>query len=195
MARPRTFDEDAVVAAARDQFWNGGYAATSVDDLSVATGLGKGSLYGCFGDKHSLFMRALDDYSAHAMDRVVAQLRRPGVAAHDRLAGHVRAMVADIVADAERRGCMMAKSSAEFGATDADVDRVVSQSLTRWRDALVECIAEAQRDGTVSAAADPDALATMLLGLIRGLETLRTGGVEPSRIATAAEAALAMLAV
>ena len=54
MARPRTFDEADVVEAARDQFWNRGYAATSVDDLTAATGLGKGSLYGAFGDKHSL---------------------------------------------------------------------------------------------------------------------------------------------
>ena len=61
---PATFDEDEVVAAARDEFWERGYAATSVDDLTAATGLGKGSLYGAFGDKHSLYLRALDDYIA-----------------------------------------------------------------------------------------------------------------------------------
>ncbi|MDT5265106.1 MAG: TetR/AcrR family transcriptional regulator, transcriptional repressor for nem operon, partial [Mycobacterium sp.] len=176
MPRPRKFDEDTVVAAARDRFWNGGYAATSVDDLTAATGLGKGSLYGAFGDKHALFVRALDGYCVDAMDRVAEQLRQPGVSAYDRLAGHVRTMVADIVADNERLGCMMAKSSAELGAADADVDRVVGESLTRWRGDLVECIAEAQRDGTVRADADPEALATTLLGLIRGFEALRKGG-------------------
>lgn len=195
MARPRTFDEDAVVAAARDQFWDGGYAATSVDDLTAATGLGKGSLYGAFGDKHSLFVRALDGYCADAVARVAAQLRAPGVPAYDRLAGHVRAMVADMLADTERRGCMMAKSSAELGGVDAAVDDVVAGSLNRWRDALVECIAEAQRDGTVTAAADADALATMVLGLIRGCETLHMGGVAAERISAAAEQALALVAV
>src|SRR6185312_14173543 len=60
--RPRKFDESDVVAAARDEFWLRGYAATSVDDLTSVTGLGKGSLYGAFGDKHGLFMLALDDY-------------------------------------------------------------------------------------------------------------------------------------
>ena len=95
MARPRTFDEADVVEAARDQFWNRGYAATSVDDLTAATGLGKGSLYGAFGDKHSLFLRALDRYCVAAMDRVSAQLRASGVPAFERLANHVRAMVAD----------------------------------------------------------------------------------------------------
>jgi len=193
MPRPRKFDEDTVVAAARDRFWNGGYAATSVDDLTVATGLGKGSLYGAFGDKHALFLRTLDGYCVDAMDRVAEQLRRPGVSAYDRLVGHVRTMVADIVADSDRRGCMMAKSSAELGAADTDVDRVVSESLTRWQGNLVECIAEAQRDGTVRADADPEALATTLLGLIRGFEALRKGGTEPAQIAAAAEQALALV--
>ena len=64
MARPRKFAEGDVVAAARDEFWTRGYAATSVDDLTAATGLGKGSLYGAFGDKHGLYLRALDDYIA-----------------------------------------------------------------------------------------------------------------------------------
>jgi AcrR family transcriptional regulator len=191
--RPRSFDEDTVVAAARDRFWGGGYAATSVDDLTAATGLGKGSLYGAFGDKHALFVRALDGYCVDAMDQVEAQLRQPGVSAYDRLAGHVRATVAGVVADSERRGCMLAKSSAELGAADADVDRVVGESLTRWNGYLVECIAEAQRDGRVRADADPEALATTLLGLMRGLEALRKGGTEPAQIAAAAEAALALV--
>lgn len=194
MPRPRNFDEDTVVAAARDRFWDGGYAATSVDDLTAATGLGKGSLYGAFGDKHALFVRALDGYCLESMDRVEAQLRQPGVSAYDRLAGHVQAMVAGVVADSERRGCMIAKSSAELGASDADVDRVVGQSLTRWHGYLVECIAEAQRDGTVRADVDPEALATTLLGLMRGFEALRKGGTEPAQIAAAGEQALALVA-
>ena len=194
MARPRKFDEDAVVGAARDQFWDGGYAATSVDDLTAATGLGKGSLYGAFGDKHALFLRALDDYCVDATGRVVAQLRRPGVSAYDRLADHVRAVAADIAADTGRRGCMMAKSAAELGANDADVGRVINASFTKWQGALADCIAEAQRDGTVSAATDPEALATMLLGMIRGFEALRMGGVEPARIVAAAEQALTFVA-
>jgi AcrR family transcriptional regulator len=191
--RPRSFDEDTVVAAARDRFWGGGYAATSVDDLTAATGLGKGSLYGAFGDKHALFVRALDGYCVDAMQQMEAQLRQPGVSAYDRLVGHVRAIVAGVVADTERRGCMLAKSSAELGAADADVDRVVGESLTRWHGYLVECIAEAQRDGRVRADADPEALATTLLGLMRGLEALRKGGTEPAQIAAAAEAALALV--
>jgi TetR/AcrR family transcriptional regulator, transcriptional repressor for nem operon len=195
MARPRSFDEADVVQAARDQFWTRGYSATSVDDLTAATGLGKGSLYGAFGDKHALFVRALDDYCASANERVSTQLRQPGIPAIDRLANHVRAMVADIIADGDRRGCMMAKSSAELGGADVDVDRIVGESLCRWRADLVDCLVEAQRDGAIDAGAAPDALATTLLGLIRGLQVLRMGGVQPADLRAAAEQMLALVTV
>lgn len=62
MARHREFDEDRVILAIRDEFWDKGYAATSMDDLLRVSGLGKGSLYGAFGDKRSLFLRVLRDY-------------------------------------------------------------------------------------------------------------------------------------
>src|ERR1700694_6107279 len=62
MARPRGFDEMQVLQAARDEFWSCGYAATSIDGVAAVTGLGKGSLYGAFGDKHALFLRVFDDY-------------------------------------------------------------------------------------------------------------------------------------
>jgi AcrR family transcriptional regulator len=194
MARPRTFDEADVVEAARDQFWNRGYVATSVDDLTAATGLGKGSLYGAFGDKHSLFLRALDTYCVAAIDRVSAQLREPGVPAFERLSNHVRTMVADVIADTERRGCLMSKSSAELGGCDEQVDRIVGDALRRWRADLLDCLAEAKADGTLAATADPDALATMVLGLMRGFQVLRQGGIEPAALRAAGEQVLALVA-
>jgi AcrR family transcriptional regulator len=194
MARPRTFDEADVVEAARDQFWNRGYGATSVDDLTAATGLGKGSLYGAFGDKHSLFLRALDAYCVAAIDRVSAQLREPGVPAFERLSIHVRTMVADAIADTERRGCLMSKSSAELGGADEQVDRIVGDALHRWRADLVDCLTEAKADGTLAATADPDALATIMLGLMRGFQVLGQGGIEPAALKAAAEQVLALVA-
>lgn len=59
MARPRSFDEQQVVAAAGDLFARRGFAATSVDDLVKALGLHRGSLYQVFGSKRGLFLAAL----------------------------------------------------------------------------------------------------------------------------------------
>ena len=193
MPRPRKFHETDVVAAARDEFWSRGYTATSVDDLSAATGLGKGSLYGAFGDKHALFLRALDDYIDSALDDVRAQLRDPKYSAYDRLLRHIRAQVKAIAADTSHRGCMMAKSAAELGGTDDAVEKTVERAYARWAADLADCIEEAQRDGAIDASQNSQALATTLLAFMRGQEALHKAGVKPAQLKTAAEEMIALI--
>jgi AcrR family transcriptional regulator len=193
MPRPRKFDESDVVAAARDEFWLRGYAATSVDDLTSATGLGKGSLYGAFGDKHRLFMRALDDYIGTALDRVRAQLRDPSHSAYDRLVRHIRGQAKDITADKSRRGCMMAKSAAELSDTDDTVERAVESAYAAWAAELADCIKEAQRDGAIDKKQNPQALATTVLAFMRGQEALHKGRVKPAQLKASAEQMIALI--
>jgi TetR/AcrR family transcriptional regulator, transcriptional repressor for nem operon len=193
MPRPREFDEADVLAAARDEFWWRGYNATSIDDLTAATGLGKGSLYGAFGDKHGLFMLALDDYITSAMEDLRAQLRDRSYSAYDRLARHIRAQAKAIAADSGRGGCMMAKSAAELGATDDAVERAVERAYADWRAELVECIKEAQRDGAIDRKQNAQVLATTLLSFMRGQEALHKGGVKPAQLKAAADEIIAMI--
>jgi AcrR family transcriptional regulator len=193
MARPREFDETDVVAAAREEFWTRGYAATSVDDLTNVTGLGKGSLYGAFGDKHGLFLRALEDYITSAIDDVRAQLRSPAYSAYDRLTRHIRGQARAVAADTSRRGCMMAKSAAELGAVDDDVERAVDRAYGEWRAELVDCIKEAQRDGAIDKKQNPQALATTLLAFMRGQEALHKGGAKPAQIKAAADEMISLI--
>ncbi|RDH76432.1 TetR/AcrR family transcriptional regulator [Mycolicibacterium moriokaense] len=195
MARPRKFDEADVVAAARDEFWDRGYTATSVDDLTAATGLGKGSLYGAFGDKHSLYLLALDDYIASAMVDVRAVLRDPAVGARERLVRHIRGQAKVLAADKNRRGCLMAKSAAELGATDADVEKKVERAYADWRDELTTCIREAQRDGTVDAERNPRTLAGVLLAFMRGQEALHKGGASAAQLKAAADEMVSLIPV
>jgi AcrR family transcriptional regulator len=193
MPRPRTFDENDVVAAARDEFWSRGYAATSVDDLTSATGLGKGSLYGAFGDKHGLFLRALDDYIGTSLDSVRGQLRDPTHSAYDRLTRHIRAQAKAIAADKMRRGCMMAKSAAELSATDDTVERAVENAYATWATELADCIKEAQRDGDIDKRQKPQALAMTVLAFMRGQEALHKGGVKPAQLKASAEHMIALI--
>ena len=193
MPRPRKFDEADVVAAARDEFWTRGYAATSVDDLTSVTGLGKGSLYGAFGDKHGLFLRALDDYIGTALDSVRTQLRDPAHSAYDRLTRHIRAQARAVAADRARRECMMAKSAAELSATDEAVERAVEHAYAEWHAELVECIKEAQRDGAIDKKQNPRALATTLLAFMRGQEALHKGGAKPAQLRAAADELVSLI--
>jgi TetR/AcrR family transcriptional repressor of nem operon len=193
MARPRKFDEDEVVRASRDLFWSQGYAGTSLDDLGEATGLGRGSLYNTFGDKRTLFLRGLDDYCTEADDGFRARLRDPEMVAYDRLVAHVEAMTASVTADTGRRGCLMAKSAAELSATDPEVTKRVKRTLDTWLRELTATISEAQRDGDVDPDADPRALASLLLAIMRGNEALRKGGASVVTINAAARHAISLL--
>ncbi|HUE33500.1 MAG TPA: TetR/AcrR family transcriptional regulator [Mycobacterium sp.] len=193
MARPRKFDEAEVVQAARDQFWLHGYNGTSLDDLTVVTGLGRGSLYGAFTDKRTLFLRAIDDYATVMTDQVFADLRDPEKKGRDRLVDHIRLITKILTADTNGRGCLMAKSAAEIGATDKEVARRIRKWLDRYQRDIAEAIQAAQRDGDIDPDADPDELALLILALLRGAEALRKGGMPPRAIAAVAEQGIALL--
>ena len=193
MQRPRKFDESDVIAAARDQFWSRGFAATSVDDLAAVTGLGKSSLYGAFGDKHGLFLRALHDYIDTVLSEVRVQLRDPRYSAYDRLTRHIRAQAKAVGADKERLGCMMAKSAAELSATDEEVERAVQRAYALWQAELARLIGEAQRDGAIDKKQNSHALATAVLAFMRGQEALHKGGAKPAQLKAAADQMIALI--
>ena len=193
MARPRKFDESQVVQAARDQFWLHGFNGTSLDDLTNVTGLGRGSLYAAFTDKRTLFLRAIDDYTTALMDQALADLRDPEKSGRDRLVDHIRSITKRLTADTKGRGCLMAKSAAEMGATDKDVARRVRKWLDVYQRDIAEAIRVGQRDGDIDPDADPDEFALLILALLRGAEALRKGGMPPRAIVAVAEQAIGLL--
>jgi|SRR5271166_797686 len=193
MARPRKFDEGQVVQAARDQFWLHGFNGTSLDDLTNVTGLGRGSLYAAFTDKRTLFLRAIDDYTTALMDQALADLRDPEKSGRDRLVDHIGSITKRLTADTKGRGCLMAKSAAEMGATDKDVARRVRKWLDVYQRDIAEAIRVGQRDGDIDPDADPDELALLILALLRGAEALRKGGMPPRAIVAVAEQAIGLL--
>ncbi|SOD90158.1 TetR/AcrR family transcriptional regulator [Streptomyces sp. Ag109_G2-15] len=192
MARPRQFDEEEAVRAARDQFWDVGYHGTSIDDLSAATGLGRGSLYAAFGGKRALFLRALDSYDSDALGAWRTALGGPGPAL-PLLERHVRDVAEGITRDVERRGCMMARSAAELSSVDEGVAERTAAVVRGLHSALRGCIVRAQAEGSLAADADADSLAGLLLAVLRGLEALGKAGAAPEVVSGAAEQVLALL--
>ncbi|HEX3782571.1 MAG TPA: TetR/AcrR family transcriptional regulator [Pseudonocardiaceae bacterium] len=193
MARPRSFDEAAVLRVARDKFAETGYAATSIDDVAAATGLGKGSLYGAFGDKHQLFLRVFDGYCADVSEQVAQTLAGPDSAALRRLHEHLLTMVANTVADTERRGCLLARGTAELAGADPAVAARALRTFDLLEDLLTACVEKAQRHGDLDPAADPRQLAGLLLAVLRGIEALGKAGKDEAALRGIAEAALAAL--
>ncbi|WP_327233017.1 TetR/AcrR family transcriptional regulator [Streptomyces sp. NBC_01317] len=193
MGRSRSFDEGEVLAAAEEQFWSAGYAAARVDDIATATGLGKGSLYGAFGDKHQLFLRVFDDYCAGLIEAVRRALEGTDAGAYERLRAHV-VIAADVTAsDVCLRGCLLAKGTAELSGQDEAVAATARKTFAAIEELISSCIAGAQRAGDIEQDADPTRLAGLLLAVLRGIEALGKGGSSPGALRAIAETALALL--
>jgi TetR/AcrR family transcriptional regulator, transcriptional repressor for nem operon len=193
MARPRGFDESQVLQAARDEFWSCGYAATSIDDVAAVTGLGKGSLYGAFGDKHALFLRIFDDYCRDAVKTARVALDGPDSGAFGRLRSYVLAVARSTGNDTDRRGCLLAKGTAELAGNDPVVAARAKQTFDAIEDALVGCIEGAQRAGDIDPSADGRQLGGLMLAILRGIEALGKAGKSKSGLRGIADAALAAI--
>ncbi|RKH65811.1 TetR/AcrR family transcriptional regulator [Corallococcus interemptor] len=195
MARPRTFDEAQVLRAARDQFWNKGYAATSMDDLMQATGLGKGSLYGAFGDKHQLFLKVFDAYCVGSVESVKKALEGPDAGALERLRQHLLGTATGSAAPANRRGCLLSRGTSELAAQDAQVADRALETFRALEDAFVRCLEQARAHGDLAPHADPRKLGAMLLAVQRGLEAVGKAGMDEATLRGMVETAFEGLPV
>src|SRR5271154_6297888 len=106
MGRPREFSEVAALQAAVDCFWQHGYEATSVRDLAASMGLTAPSLYNAFGDKQSLFARALERYldcTTHDRLRRLEASSPPKEAIHH----FFEEIIEHSINDKKRKGCFL----------------------------------------------------------------------------------------
>ncbi len=193
MGRPRKFEESHVIAAACDAFRTGGYEGTSVDDLTAATGLGKGSLYAAFGGKRELFQRVYADHCAEGVEAIHARLDGPDDGAFERLRNYVFAECNAAGPSGDARGCFIAKTAAEVGSMDAVVGGMTATILDELAQTLSATIEAAQRAGDIAASSDPQKLGMLLLAVLRGIEALGKGGVSATMLERAADAAIEAL--
>ena len=171
-------------------FWTSGFAATSLDDLMRATGLGKGSLYGAFGDKRALFQRVLDGYCADAAAGLRERLSGPDSLSAARIRALFDMMAAAGGSSGPPRACLLAKSTAELAATNAEVAARARQTFTIIADLLQAEVESLQAAGDIPADRDARRTAHHLLAVLRGMEALTEAGMDESVLRDAADAAL-----
>jgi AcrR family transcriptional regulator len=193
MARPRGFDADAALYAAERQFAKSGYAGTSIDDIAEATGLGRGSLYAAFGDKHDLFLRGLANYCERREAEVKEALDGPVDKAMDRLRSFVLSAASMVAKDDDNVGCMASRFAVELGGSDPDAARRIKAEFKTIQIALRVCVEAAQENGDIDPAASSVDLARQLWATARGLEVLAAGGESVKHLEAAARSALAGL--
>ncbi|MBR1202431.1 MULTISPECIES: TetR/AcrR family transcriptional regulator [unclassified Bradyrhizobium] len=169
--RPRSFDMEAAVGRAMDVFWSRGYHATALPDLLRATKLSRGSLYAAFGDKHSLFLRALDRYIADALTRMDVELapgREPVAGLRAYLAGYIeRAGGAN-----GRRGCLLVATAMELAGRDAEVGRRVASFFKTMEARVADALSRAEAAGRLADGVEPASAARILVCFVWGLRVV-----------------------
>ena len=171
VGRPREFDEESVLEAAMQAFWKRGYEATSLAELCNCTGLNKGSLYQAFGDKHSLFMRALAYYADKEYREVIAVISESASPLEN-----IRAVIAKICDDAgSDKGCMMINSMVELAPHDPEVRAMLQSFGEKRMQGLAGLIAAAQQSGEIRAGQDARELARQLMMTLAGAAAMTKG--------------------
>jgi AcrR family transcriptional regulator len=194
MGRPRSFDTATVLQAVEEQFRATGYAGTSLDDVAAATGLGRGSIYAAFGDKHELFMRSLREYCERNEASVAAALDGPDDTALERLHAFLLAQ-AQVGAGGSGTTCMATKFAVELDEQDPEARARVAEMFAALQRRLRDCILAAQRNGDIESSVDADVLARVLVATTRGLDVMARAGQSADDLEPVAEAAFRSLPV
>ena len=191
MGRVPAFDRTTVLDAALTLFWRRGYAATSMRDVAEATGLGPGSLYAAFGDKHGLFEAVLAHYRARVSARTLAPL-----AAEDAGLDAIEAVFTTLARRdpaAPAPGCLITNTVCELGPHDELVRAGLKDALDGLAQRLEDVLARAVARGELAPHLDPGDTAALLVALAQGLRVLARLGEPPERLDRMVRTALAPL--
>ncbi|MGC1548134.1 MAG: TetR/AcrR family transcriptional regulator [Rhodanobacter sp.] len=186
--RPRAFDEDEALTQATGVFWRAGYSATSMDDLSVATGMNRPSLYGAFGDKQTLYLATLERYTRRSRMAMDAALDETLPLA-DALARVYEAALAIYFPPKEPpRGCFLIGTALAESVEDPEVRARLHDALAEFDQAFEIRLRAAQQKGELDANADVKALASVASAVLHTLALRsRAGDSRTALRATASE--------
>ncbi|MGX5853325.1 TetR/AcrR family transcriptional regulator [Dyadobacter jiangsuensis] len=171
MARPKKFDDAAGLQKALNVFWKKGYAGTSISDLTASMDINAPSLYATYGDKHRLFVSALQAYmqAQHTWMRQAVAENKP---VKDIIRFLLASLVDDTLADPERRGCFMVNTVTEMANQDTQVFTIAADNEHQVRSILADLIRKGQAAGEIDAGKDADILASFLFINFMGIRVI-----------------------
>lgn len=170
MARTKEFDEDAVLLKAMRLFWEQGYEKTSMMDLVSYMGVHKRSMYDSFGDKHSLYIKALKRYS-EMMNQSVKRIINGSISANETIR---LVLEMAIRRDEEEfpKGCLMVNTAVELAPHDAESRALVNESLTYIEQLIRELIEAGQQSGEFDKTLNAEWLSCYFNNAFTGLRVL-----------------------
>jgi TetR/AcrR family transcriptional regulator, transcriptional repressor for nem operon len=168
MARTKDFDADEVLTKAVQLFWHKGYNGTSMQDLVDGLGISRSSLYDTYGDKHTLFLKALESYQASssgAMCNVVSN----NVSAKEAVRRLLEMATTELLIDKQHKGCFMVNAEVEVAPHDKEVSDLVCKNDQQVENAFYAAIKKGQDSGEITNRQDARALARFIFNTVKGI--------------------------
>lgn len=177
--RPPTYDSDTALTAALDLFWLKGFAETSLDDISAATGMTRPSIYAAFGDKKALYRKALDKFTGDFLGRL-ERILFAGSSIEEDLINFYSAAAQTYSSDSNMaHGCPVLCTAPTAAGLDADVQSDLKHALDKIDEVLLRRFTQARKQGQLRQSAKPNVLAQMAGALLNSLSTrIRAGQAE-----------------
>jgi len=191
MARPRKFDESAVLEAASNIFWLKGYEATSTRDLALETGLTLSSIYGTFGDKQGLFKAALSYYLVRLRNKIT--FLEGSILPEHAITYFFYDIFIRSIQDSMHKGCLLVNSAVEASPVDDIFRQEIKNELLIIKDFFYRCFIAAQRNGSISEQYSPANSASLLLALLLGIRVLSRAHTDEDLMRGAIDQALSGL--
>ncbi|HYQ02740.1 MAG TPA: TetR/AcrR family transcriptional regulator [Polyangiaceae bacterium] len=187
--RPRSFDREAALDRAMLLFWEHGYEATSLSQLTSAMGITPPSLYAAFGDKQALFLETVDRYISRGgadTDSLMGNAKT----AREAVARFLEISAQNLSNPHFPRGCMVVLAAVSCSEEAAPVQHKLAACRAGWERALKERIEQGIANGDVPAEANASALASFYMAVVQGMSLHARDGASRKRLQEIAETAL-----
>lgn len=172
MAGVRQFDEKEMIATALDVFWRKGLHDATMQDLAVATGVQRGSLYNAYGDKEAIFQRAFDQYAGQLTEACSKALAEgDDIAA--RLRSFLDLLIVNMTTGSPPRGCLTTRTALDVAISSEAVRQRVQAMLSRLEQLVAQAIGSA---ADKRLAVKANRLARVVVTFTRGLAVMERAG-------------------
>ena len=168
MARTKDFDEDEVLEKAINLFWYKGYNGTSMQDLVDGLGISRSSLYDTYGDKHTLFIKALETYQGSSSGKM-CNIVSNTTSAKEAIKRLLEFTTVELLSDKEHKGCFSVNAEIEVAPHDKEVSDMICQSEQQVENAFYMAIKKGQDSGEITNKQDARALARFVFNTVKGI--------------------------
>jgi AcrR family transcriptional regulator len=175
--RPRAYDPETALNQALAVFWSTGYSGSSLDSIAAAAGMNRPSLYAAFGDKHALYLKALEQYWDQASADMHQALTSPDLTLQQALMRFYEGQLSIYYSgEGQPRGCFAIGTATAEAVEHAEIRELLADRLSRLDHDLEERLRKAVQAGELSSGADPAALAVLASAMLHSISIRARAG-------------------